>query len=401
LSTSVWLSAFIPFSAFICFRELKIADLNHPITFPLVIYLIVMIISLVNSIDLLFSLLLMYNMVVFIFIVYTSSFTLRDKKEVVSYLILFLILNLLNSFHVIAQGLISSKRAFGFAGIMFVDFVGIAITMNFILIITNQFRNYRIFLVISFIILISALFITQTRNAWLSTFLSLFLALIFLVIKSKKFQLRKFFLILILAISTLILTSVFLFISSVNPEVTERTKETTNVEEGVNKEGQVQNSLISRLLIWHTAYNAFVANPILGIGAYSFPVGSQQYYTIPKFLYDDYVKGLTPHVTYLAVAVETGAVGLITFLLFLITGLKFAYDGLKYSRTVDERKFSFLIYWPLVYIFISMFMTDAWLWGQGIVLWGIILGINLWNRKRIKENYLPQSLVISIRQQTA
>jgi putative inorganic carbon (hco3(-)) transporter len=387
LSSSVWLAAFVPLSALICFRDFKMHDLKLPITTPLVIYILVMIISLINSVELMFSLLLMYNMLAFIFIVYTSSVSIMDKKEIISYIILFLILNLLNSFHVIAQGLVSSRREFGFAGIMFVDYVGIAITMNFILILINRRKDFRIILIISFLILIIALLITETRNAWISTFLSLFLSLIFLIIKSKTLEFSKSFVVVGIIISTIFLSSVFIFVSSVKPDVSERAQETTNVEEGINKEGQVQNSLLSRLLIWHTAYNAFLANPVIGIGAYSFPVSSQHYYTIPKFLFDDYVKGLTPHLTYIAVITETGIVGLITFIIFLISSLKFAYDGFRYSKTIDEKRFSFLVFWPLVYITISTFMTDAWLWGQGIVLWGIFLGINLWNRKRIKEKH--------------
>jgi hypothetical protein len=32
-----------------------------------------------------------------------------------------------------------------------------------------------------------------------------------------------------------------------------------------------------------------------------------------------------------------------------------------------------------------MLMTDAWLWDQGIVLWGIILGLSIANRKILLE----------------
>ena len=397
LSTTVWLAAFIPLSALICFRNLKIIDVKLPITIPLIIYILVMIISLVNSINLMFSLLMMYNMLAFTFIVYTSPLSIRDNREVITYIILFLILNLLNSFHVIVEGFGSSRRVFGFAGIMFVDLVGIAITMNFILILINRRKDYRIMLVLSFLILLIALFVTETRNAWISTFLSLFFSLIFLVIKSKALAFSRSFIVVGLIILTIFLSSVFIYISSVKPEVSKRAQETTNFEEGIDKEGQIQNSLVSRLLIWHTAYNAFLSSQVIGIGAYSFPVSSQNYYTIPKFLFENYVKDLNPHLTYLAVVTETGIIGLVTFLIFLISSIKFAYDGFKYSRTVDERRFSFLIFWPLVYILISMFMTDAWLWGQCMMLWSIILGINLWNRKILKEKYSFQNSISPIK----
>jgi hypothetical protein len=34
-----------------------------------------------------------------------------------------------------------------------------------------------------------------------------------------------------------------------------------------------------------------------------------------------------------------------------------------------------------------MLMTDAWLWNQGIVLWGIILGLGMANRKILLKKY--------------
>jgi O-antigen ligase len=100
-------------------------------------------------------------------------------------------------------------------------------------------------------------------------------------------------------------------------------------------------------------------------------------------LFEDYVKGKTPHVTFIAVAVETGLIGLFAFLFFLIASLKFSYDSIKHSRSFEDTSFSLLLFGPLIYITISMLMTDAWLWGQGMILWGILLGFNLWNRKRI------------------
>ena len=385
LSSAVWVAILVPISTLICFRNFKTNELKLPITLPLLLYIITMIISLVNSIDFLFSILLMYNMFAFIFIVYTSSLAIRDKKEIVVYIILFLILNLFNSFHVIADGLASSRRAFGFAGIMFVDYVGIAITMNFILLLVSAGKNFRILLLISLLVLIAALLITQTRNAWLSTFLSLFFALVYLIFKSKKFKIRKSFLIAAMIASMIIMGSIFIFISSVNPEVTERAQETTKVEQSIDKEGQVKSSLVSRLLIWHTAYNAFLSEPVIGIGAYSFPFSSQEYYKVPRFIFEDYVEGLTPHQTFIAVAVETGLLGLFAFLFFLIASLKISFDTIKLSKTSEEKRFSFLLFSPLLYILISMTMTDAWLWGHGIILWGILLGFNLWNRKKLIE----------------
>ncbi|MCW8805855.1 MAG: O-antigen ligase family protein [Ignavibacteriaceae bacterium] len=382
-STAIWLAVLVPLSYLICFRNFNGKDFSLPVTFSLVVYLFTMIISLVNSIDPLFSIYFMYNMLAFIMIVYISASAISTKKEIMGYIILFLILNLLNSFHVLFEGLTSTKRAFGFAGIMFVDYVGIAITLNFILLLISKGKKYRIFLVPSFIIFVAALLVTQTRNAWISTFLCLFLVMIFIILNAKKIEMKKSSLIVVLAVSIFLISSLVLAVTSFDPEVTERAEQTTKVEESVDQSGKVQSSLLTRVMIWHTAYFAFLEHPVIGIGAYSFPFSSDQYYQLPRMLFEDYVKGKTPHVTFIAVAVETGLIGLFAFLFFLIATLKFSYDSIKHSKSIEDTSFSLLLFGPLIYITISMLMTDAWLWGQGIILWGILLGFNLWNRNRI------------------
>jgi len=112
-------------------------------------------------------------------------------------------------------------------------------------------------------------------------------------------------------------------------------------------------------------------------------------------IFEDYVKGKTPHVTFIAVAVETGLIGLFAFLFFLIASLKFSYDSIKRSKSFEDTSFSLLLFGPLIYITISMLMTDAWLWGQGIILWGILLGFNFWNRKRIIQNNINKDLSVT------
>ena len=394
-STAVWIVVLVPLSYLICFRNFNRKEFSLPITFPLLVYLFTMFISLTNSIDPLFSIYLMYNMLAFIMILYISASAIRTKKEMRGYIILFLILNLLNSFHVLFDGLTSNKRAFGFAGIMFVDYVGIAITMNFILLLVRKGKKYRMFLALSFIIFIAALLVTQTRNAWISTFLCLLLLIGFVILNAKKFEMKRSFLVVVLAASILLISSLVFVVTSINPEVSERAEETTKVEKSIDQSGKVQSSLLTRVMIWHTAYFAFLEHPVIGIGAYSFPFSSYQYYHLPRMIFEDFVEGRTPHVTFIAVAVETGLIGLFAFLFFLIASLKFSYDSIKRSKSFEDSSFSLLLFGPLVYITISMLMTDAWLWGQGMILWGILLGFNLWNRKRIFQKNINKNLAIT------
>ena len=51
----------------------------------------------------------------------------------------------------------------------------------------------------------------------------------------------------------------------------------------------------------------------------------------------------------------------------------------KYIKDENERILSVVILFLQIYIFFSMFMTDAWLWGQCGMLWGFILGLSVAN----------------------
>jgi O-antigen ligase len=171
-------------------------------------------------------------------------------------------------------------------------------------------------------------------------------------------------------------------IKSVNPNVFERTEEFSKTnKEVLTEEGKVTSSLISRFFIWHTATNAFLDKPWTGIGIYTFPYLSQKYYTIPDLLYESYVKEKTPHIAYLAVIAETGVIGLLGFLVFIYYMLRTSFSTIKLAENRKEKILVLILTWTILYITISMFMTDAWLWQRGIVAWGMFLGMGLAFRK--------------------
>ena len=96
-----------------------------------------------------------------------------------------------------------------------------------------------------------------------------------------------------------------------------------------------------------------------------------------------FARGSHPHITYLAVLVETGIIGLLGFLYFIFSIGKFALHSMKSVQKASDFKRTLLINTSFVYVFISMGMTDAWLWGQFAVLLGFLLGLTVANHKII------------------
>jgi O-antigen ligase len=149
----------------------------------------------------------------------------------------------------------------------------------------------------------------------------------------------------------------------------------------------VSNTLVSRLLIWHTAIKAFLYHPIIGIGAYCFRFDSKYYCAIPKIFYKAFVQDLGPHITYLAVLTETGIIGFLGFVLFLLSTIRMALKSVAMADTENQKYFSLGMLILQIYILFSMCMTDAWLWGQCGMLWGIILGVSWANYQIITRSH--------------
>jgi O-antigen ligase len=114
---------------------------------------------------------------------------------------------------------------------------------------------------------------------------------------------------------------------------------------------------------------------------------------LDDFLYESFVERLTPHETFLAILTESGIIGFLGFVIFLISTIVFAIKSYLISKSVEELFYSEIILWLTLYTLFSMIITDAWLWGHGIVLWGLLIGMSIANRKIINLNSSKQNTV--------
>jgi O-antigen ligase len=288
---------------------------------------------------------------------------------------------LLNSLDVIRLSWLGDKRPFGFAGIMFVDFsaLGICLTVSFVLFSQGLKRIF--FLILSFIIAI-ALILTQTRNTCFSAIITLGILIGYLIVHPDFVRLSRKRLFALATVGLLMMIGTVILALMFNPKIENRATELTEKSKyEINEQGYTQSSIITRLFIWDTALNAFRAHPIIGIGVYAFRFSSNKYYKFSKILYTRYVAKLTPHQTHLAVLAETGLIGFIGFLIFIVAALKHAFQAIKLPKEEQGKRYALIAAISVVYCTVSMVFTDAWLWGQCIVLLGLVLGSMLAIRK--------------------
>jgi O-antigen ligase len=355
----------------------------NPLFAPLVILILTMLPSMANSHNLAGSIYQMFNLfsMAILFLVLGNQIT--GYGQIKAWSIVFVFLSLCNGITIIIQNVVTGNRVFGFSGIMYVDFVCVAIIICLIAMLF--YRNWRsfVFFPVALLLLVS-LFFTQTRNTMISLAVSCVFLFFFLFLYHRTFSIARKKMLLITTFSLIVTCVALGFLYLLVPQIFDRFVAVFS-KKG-NSGGLVSSTLISRLLIWHTAFNAFIEHPIIGIGAYAFGTDSHYYSRLPTWLYKDWVQGLSEHVTYLAVATETGVLGLLGFVIFLVSALHLSFKSIFISVSEKQKYYSLGFLLLQVYIAVSMAMTDAWRWGQCGMLWGLVLGASVANYRIITRS---------------
>lgn len=377
---------FVPilFFASLLIPGIRIADFKNPLIKPLAVYFICILPSFLTSVSYPETWLLTYNFVAFLMTIAAITFGIRSIKKIHVVLMLFVALATLNGLHVILESYLTNKRAFGFAGIMFVDYVSVASIVVYNQILSQTKKRFAYSVILG--ILLLSLILTQTRSIWIIAFLTLGGITIQALFVTKTFTVKRTHLIIGIIIFSLFLAFYGTQYAKSNKNFAERFKsEKVSDTDDPSRLVISFNSLVTRFFIWSTAKNAFLAHPINGIGLYSFPFVSKNYSSLPPFIYELFVKKLTPHETFIAVITETGIIGLIGFLYLLTQILAFANKmRLKNLQSPQSIGLSGTIFWLNIYVILSMVITDAWLSANGIMLWGFIIGLTIANYKIIE-----------------
>jgi O-antigen ligase len=390
-SAAVWAALAFTASSVVRHPDRAWSEFRHPLTRSIALYALCIVPSFINTYRPDMSLALLMNPIAFsvvLALVYADTRKLSDTRDL---LVTFLVLAVVNSFDVIRLALLGEGRPFGFAGIWFVDYSALGVCLSLAGAVVSDGRARRYLLLAAGIIGVG-LILAQTRNTWMSALITMAVFLGYLVRYPDMIGTTRRRLLGGIAGALVAGAVVFLLAAAANSRVVSRMADVTSTEKySISAGGMVGNSLVSRMLIWDTAVQAFLAHPLVGIGVYAFPYSSHLYYRIPQVLFNLYVVGSHPHQTHLAVLAETGVIGAIGFLTFILTALRRSYQTIGLARSPRARKFALVAFVGIVYCCVSMFFTDAWLWGQQIILLALIMGAAFGIRKVIVAEPFPSS----------
>jgi O-antigen ligase len=373
-SSAVVYSIVVGIAFVLRYRDIDGRALSNPMTVPIVVYGLSIIPSFLNAAEPLLSAYKLINVVAFLIALYVIVAALRSYDDLRRLLAVYVAGAAINAVFVIIEAMQGVGRPFGPAGIMFGDYAGLGVCVMLVLTVQLRGRERVITGCITMLLAI-ALVLTQIRNAWMATLGTLAICGVYIVIKSSLLGLSRKSVIRTGLVAALVILSVSVAVIAFAPQVGQRAtslvgQNATDVDEN----GLVHNSLISRVFIWDVAFSAFRAHPLIGIGVYGFPYASASYTRLPTAMYEFYIARNSPHQTHIAVLSETGILGAIGFLVFLVAGIRSAFRGIRMSRDARGRRYAVVALTAFMYIVVSMAFTDAWLWGQGIVLMGLSLG---------------------------
>ncbi|MFA7228531.1 MAG: hypothetical protein WC061_05800, partial [Melioribacteraceae bacterium] len=242
-------SIFLLISTLISIKSGLWRKAKNPIWFPLLVYFLTTLPSLINTPKFLLSLRDLSNILALFFVFFASIHAFATKEKIRGVIYFFIAAVFLHTLFVVYLGLTTGARVFGLLGVYYIDFAGLGGLLTFILLI--YFRGVkRVFAAVAFVLITFGLILTQTRNAWLSFGFAIITLMIYLMVKGDAFYVKRRSIGRVLFVSVIIIGSVIIFAGSVNSKLESRV-DLTN--ESVVSDDPVSigtNSLASRVLIW-------------------------------------------------------------------------------------------------------------------------------------------------------
>jgi len=318
-----------------------------------------------------------------IFISYITFRSVNKYEDIRFYLNVFVVMvavaGLSSAFEIITTGRL---RATGIAGFPYMEFA--PFTLLIIIFRDFLFGKHDIKINLIAILLFTTMIANQSRFAWLGFLLALIYGLIMSSVYSKETYriIRKRFPLFILG-AIFVISIMFIF--RLDQVIFSRVSD-INLSLFSSTEGDiVSNSLETRFIIWIVAVNAFLQNPVTGIGYFMFNDVSVYYNVFPDIFYNRFVLGNDPHTTYMAFLAETGIFGLLSFLIYIITIFSLSVKAIKLTESSNEIKYSIIFNVLVFYFMVHSIYAGSFTYGTNGFQMHFILGLAVANYVFLKK----------------
>ncbi len=122
---------------------------------------------------------------------------------------------------------------------------------------------------------------------------------------------------------------------------------------------------------------------------------SENYNTLPVYLYNIFVRDLDAHTTYLNILCETGILGLISFLLYFFSIFSFSIKAIKLSIDTKVFDISIILNILVFFVLIHSVYSGAFTYGANAYFMHFLFGIvisNYYILQKNKANYSQKNI---------
>lgn len=141
-----------------------------------------------------------------------------------------------------------------------------------------------------------------------------------------------------------------------------------------------QETVLLRLVLGKAAIQAFLSDPLTGIGIGNFRIVDQ---VVPEMRMEPvwfYIRGMSAHNVVLHYLAETGLIGTLALLCLAFAGLRAAYRGFRRRMSDYDQQTAAAIFVGMIVFGVTLLYMRAWTWGQGGFIMAILFGLTAaWN----------------------
>jgi len=299
---------------------------------------------------------------------FTMTLRLGVRRVVVFYILQVFILSLLNIALFLKSG--GAERIYGPAWLGFEPYSMTAFPMAVMFLLLSNSRAERWRWSCVALVILLAVFATQARGPLLTVILSLPVALFAAGYYRRNKTIARLGPVRVLVPLVVIVALVLLLLGPVLYQGL-----FVRVEDFLASMKHPQGTVALRLVLWQTALEGFLKNPITGVGIGNFKNIAA---IVPQAKLNplwQYVSTMSAHNVILHYLCETGLFGAIALLWLAWRGVKEALVSFVRSECLSDAQTHGALFVAMAVFAITLFYMRAWTWGQEGCIMAILFGI--------------------------
>lgn len=155
------------------------------------------------------------------------------------------------------------------------------------------------------------------------------------------------------------------------------------ISEFIRSYGSPKGTVALRLVLWSAAFDAFLENPLVGLGIGNFRAVDQVFPDLKFIPTWRWVQGMSAHNVILHYLAETGLFGTLSLLALTVAGVRMAIRTIREKLAMRDRPVAYALFAVMLVFAVTLTYMRAWTWEQGGYIMAFIFALNAaWRYRR-------------------